>query len=362
MLLQELIQLAAQALLFFQAGFQLVGIGDVIGRAARQRQMDKAVLLCPQAAGAFFQQLPDAFRLFPSAMFRLPGPGHAACQQGEPAERCQSACPGRGRQLGPGDQVRGPLSGQKESQTGEQEHDAHAEQGEAAVCQGACQLSCLLCQAFLPDSLGGDPGPERTAMPHGSGKTFKRFLLRGRMVVDGLDKCRLALLQLFLLLPCVALLLPQAAQAFFQMPKAGGKGQRFVPVAEQALRSGKVVFLQMQGRAGTAKGFPGPLLPPLPAGEIVLFFLPVFQKALQVALLSAVQGRPAVGQGLQALQVSLMGLLGLGQRGGGFVFPLAGHLQGRRTGRQRGGLSFQFLPAEDRTVRGPDAGAIPARS
>ena len=59
-------------------------------------------------------------------------------------------------------------------------------------------------------------------MPHGSGKTFKRFLFRGRMGVDGLDKRRLALLQLFLFLPCVALLLPQAAQAFFQMSKAGG--------------------------------------------------------------------------------------------------------------------------------------------
>ena len=222
MFLQELIQLAAQALLLFQAGFQLVGIGDVVVRTARQRQMGKAVLLCPQAAGAFFQQLPDAFRLFPSAMFRLSGPGHAACQQGGPAERHQPARPGRDRQLGPGDQVWGPLAGQQEGQAGEQEHDTHAEQGQAAACQGACQLSCLLCQAFLPDSLGDDPGPERTAMPHGSGKAFQCFLLRGRMVVDGLDKRRLALLQLFLLLPCVALLLPQAAQAFFQMSKAGG--------------------------------------------------------------------------------------------------------------------------------------------
>ena len=81
-----------------------------------------------------------------------------------------------------------------------------------------------------------------------------------------------------------------------------------------------------------------------------------------MALLAAVQRRLAVGQGLQTLQMRLMGLLSLCQRGGGLVFPLAGHLEGRRTGRQCGGLSFHFLPAEDRAVRGTDAGAIPVRA
>ena len=50
-------------------------------------------------------------------------------------------------------------------------------------------------------------------MPHGGSKTIQGFLLQGRMPVDGLDKGRLALLQLVLLLPCVVLLFPQAAQA-----------------------------------------------------------------------------------------------------------------------------------------------------
>ena len=81
-----------------------------------------------------------------------------------------------------------------------------------------------------------------------------------------------------------------------------------------------------------------------------------------MALLAAVQRRLAVGQGLQTLQMRLMGLLSLCQRGGGLVFPLAGHLEGRRTGRQCGGLPFHFLPAEDRAVRGTDAGAIPVRA
>ena len=84
-------------------------------------------------------------------------------------------------------------------------------------------------------------------MPHGGSKTIQGFLLQGRMPVDGLDKGRLALLQLVLLLPCVVLLFPQAAQALCQMVEAG---EGLIPVAEQPLRSGKVVFVQAQRRAG----------------------------------------------------------------------------------------------------------------
>ena len=218
----------------------------------------------------------------------------------------------------------------------------------------------LLCQPFLPDRLGGDAGPERTALPHGSGKAFKGLLLRGRMVVDGRDKGCLALLQGLLLPACAILTGPEAVQLLFQPVQAGRQGQGLVPVAEQPLRPGKIVFIQVQRRAGAAKSFPGPLLPPLPAGEIVLFFLPALQQASQALLLVAVQRRLAVGQGRKALQLRLTGLLRLCQRGGGLVFPPAGHLQGRRAGRQRGGLPFQRLPAEDRAVRGPDAGAVPA--
>ena len=102
------------------------------------------MLLFPQASCAFFQQLPDARRFFPAMAFRLPGMGQAACQQGKTADRCQPACPGRGRQPGPGEQLRGPLSGQQKDQAGEQEHDAHAEQGQAAACQRKLQLMGLL--------------------------------------------------------------------------------------------------------------------------------------------------------------------------------------------------------------------------
>lgn len=87
-------------------------------------------------------------------------------------------------------------------------------------------------------------------MPHGGSKTIQGFLLQGRMPVDGLDKGRLALLQLVLLLPCVILLFPQAAQALCQMVEAGGQREGLIPVAEQPLRSGKVVFVQAQRRAG----------------------------------------------------------------------------------------------------------------
>ena len=142
--LQELIQLAACGLLFFQTVFQFIGIRDVVVHAARQGQTGKAVLLFPQASCAFFQQLPDARRFFPAMAFRLPGMGQAACQQGKTADRCQPACPGRGRQPGPGEQLRGPLSGQQKDQAGEQEHDAHAEQRQAAACQRTLQLLGLL--------------------------------------------------------------------------------------------------------------------------------------------------------------------------------------------------------------------------
>ena len=137
MFLQELIQLTARGLLFFQTAFQFIGIRDVVVHAARQGQTGKAVLLFPQASCAFFQQLPDARRFFPAM-------GQAACQQGKTADRCQPACPGRGRQPGPGEQLWGPLSGQQKDQAGEQEHDAHAEQRQAAACQRTLQLLGLL--------------------------------------------------------------------------------------------------------------------------------------------------------------------------------------------------------------------------
>ena len=87
-------------------------------------------------------------------------------------------------------------------------------------------------------------------MPHGGSNTIQGFLLQGRMPVDGLDKGRLALLQLVLLLPCVVLLFPQAVQALCQMVEAGGQREGLVPVAAQPLRPGKVVSVQAQRRAG----------------------------------------------------------------------------------------------------------------
>ena len=142
--LQELIQLAARGLLFFQTAFQFIGIRDVVVHGARQGR--RARRCCCSRRRPVLSSSSCRMRAASSRRWRsaFPAWGRPPASRARPQTAASPPAQGEAASPGQGEQLRGPLSGQQKDQTGEQEHDAHAEQGQAAACQRTLQLLGLL--------------------------------------------------------------------------------------------------------------------------------------------------------------------------------------------------------------------------